>query len=156
MRSLPALALVAVLLPTAAAQDDCSDPLAACPWVVAVSAAGFDEVSWTFTQGEWYNLTVDNSDEVPHRITVATYGIDLTAPADGEASQTFLLEHAGDFEVRDVTTGRTATLRVTADDHIAGTGGAGGGGTTSKGTPAAAAVLALAGVALAAAAWRRR
>lgn len=155
MRTLPALAvLAAAFLPVAIAQDDCSDPLEACPWIVAVSAAGFDETSWTFTQGEWYNLTVDNSDEVAHRITVETYGIDLTAPADGEASRTFLLERAGDFVVRDVTTGRTATLRVTADDYIAGAGGAGG--TTTKGTPAVAAVLALACVALAAVALRRR
>ena len=151
------LALAAVLLLAAAlpvtAQEDCSDP-ETCPWTVSVDETGFIiDTDWTFTQDEWANLTVENTDEAPHTVTLSGYGVTVQVAGDDEASVPIQFTQAGTFTLTDSPTGKTATFHVVAGDAIdegssSGAAGAGTGKAPGLGLPALLLGLAAVGVAV--------
>lgn len=134
MRHAIALASVLLLAATAlpaTAQEDCSDP-ESCPWTVSVDGTGFIiDTDWTFTQDEWANLTVQNTDEAAHTVTLSGYGVTVQVAGDDEASVPIQFTTAGTFTLTDSPTGKTATFHVVAGDAIdaGSSSGAGAAGT---------------------------
>jgi len=162
--ALPLLLLTFLLAGAApaSAQENCDDPGDGCPLVIEVDTNGFvEETLWVRTADEWANITLANDDEDnPHTVTIADFGVSLTAEPMDEDWMTVLLDKTGEFEVRDTTTGKTATLKVVPGDAIddessAAGGGGGGGAGTTKGQPGLGLVGLVAAAALAAMLRRR-
>jgi hypothetical protein len=115
---LAALALVATL-PAAHAQDACTQA-SPCPWDIAVDQPGFiGESSWNWTAGDWMLVTVSNTDNVTHTVTLAGYGLSLSAAPDGgEKSQAIQLTQAGTFQLADSPSGDTVPVHVINGDVV--------------------------------------
>lgn len=168
MRALPAaLAVAAALavLPSASGQADGCVQADPCPWLVEVDAHGFvGESSWNFTQGDWYTLSVGNSDAAAHSVTLALAGREIrveVGPDSDAESAGFNFTTAGTFRL--VTDhGHQGTVRVVVADVVdleQGVADESGNprtsGTSSKGTPGPALALVAAGLAAALLARRR-
>jgi MYXO-CTERM domain-containing protein len=169
MRALPpaaalAAAAVLALLPSASGQADGCVEADPCPWLVEVDAHGFvGDSAWNFTQGDWYTLSVGNSDTAPHSVTLALPGREVTVAAGPESdaeSAPFNFTAAGTFRLA-TDHGHQGTVRVVAADvvdyeqGVADESGNPRTSTTSKGTPGPALAWAAAGLAAALLARRR-
>lgn len=144
MRTLLALPLLAILaIAPVAAQDGCTQA-SPCEWVVAVGADGFLESDWTWTEGDWLRLVVDNGDDVAHTVTLEGTGIAVTAPnIDEAASAPFQLE-VGAYTLRDQPSGHTASATVVEGDAVDAAAS-----SSNKGMPGFESVLGIAAVGLA-------
>ena len=164
MRALPPAAALAfaaalALLPPASGQADGCFQADPCPWLVEVDAHGFVGTSaWNFTQGDWFVLSVGNSDAAAHSVALALAGREIhveVGPDSDAESAPFNFTTAGTFRLT-TDHGHQGTVRVVpADvvDYEQGVADESGNprttGTSSKGTPGPALAWLAAGLAAA-------
>lgn len=120
------------LLPAVQAQDECSQA-APCPLVVEVGPNGFVDISsWNRSAGDFVTYEVDNSDAVPHTVTLEGYDITFIVPASDSREQVVQLSKTGTFKITDTPSQDTATLTVVNGDSVDYEQS---GSTTGKGLP---------------------
>ncbi|HUR61428.1 MAG TPA: hypothetical protein VM286_03575 [Candidatus Thermoplasmatota archaeon] len=117
--ALPFLALAALsAVPSAQAQDACTQA-SPCLWEVVVDQPGFiDESSWNWTLGDWMVLTVSNDDEAPHTVSLSGYDRTFLVAGLSEGSQTFQLTRSGTFTLKDMPSGDEVQVTVVDGDVV--------------------------------------
>ncbi|HEX2066254.1 MAG TPA: hypothetical protein VHI93_05510 [Candidatus Thermoplasmatota archaeon] len=116
-------AALALALPTAQAQDACTEATP-CPWEVVVDGPGFvGESEWNWTAGDWMRLTVANDDLVPHTVALSGHGVSLEVPPLQERSQVVQLAQAGRFTLSDAPSGDAVPVMVVDGDVVDYEGG---------------------------------
>jgi len=157
---LPA-ALLALLVPAAAAQDPHGEPgcpeANPCEVIVAVDAQGFTDISLTeLTAGDWYLVSFFNNDEVDHTIALSGHDLAMTVGAlDIEDSEPFKAGSPGMYPLTDLPSNDTEDIVVVEPEEFEdGDGGDVDG--ADKGSPGLGLGLLVATVAALAIALRRR
>ncbi len=115
---------LALLVPSALAQDDACTEASPCEWVIEVDADGYtwntpDGPIYNGTLGDWYRFSILNADDQAHTMTWPEYGLSWTIDGpDLMDTEPFQLTLDGQFFLEDVPTGDDAILNVFIADVV--------------------------------------